>query len=99
MAKRRISTPPPQGVDEAIRYAIDATPAAISVVNVSVYDETEGGVDVSGSVLSGAASVQGGNILLPLLANLQAGHLYRVEVQYSDGTSTLEPFFNIKAER
>jgi hypothetical protein len=87
-----------QGVDEAIRYEIDATPAPVTVTAVTVYDETEG-EDVSGDVLQGSAAIQEGRLVLPLLTNLVARHVYRVEVQYSDGVSTLEPWFAVVGER
>lgn len=90
----------PQGEDEAIAYQVLCDPAAVSVLAVTAYDETDGGEDVSADVLAaGDATVSGGNIILPLLQNLAAGHLYRVEVRYSDGTNTLEPYFYVRAER
>ena len=88
-----------QGVDEAIRYEIAATPAPVTVVAVTVYDDTAGGSDVSSAVLDGATVIQNGRMVLPLLRNLQERHVYRVEVRYSDGASTLEPFFVVVGER
>lgn len=90
----------PQGVDEAIAYQVLCDPAAVSAVAVTVTDETNSGDDVTATVLAaGSAVVGGGNITLPLLQNLTAGHLYRVDVRYSDGVSTLEPYFYVRAER
>lgn len=90
----------PQGEDEAISYHVLCDPAAVEALAVKVYDETNGGEDVTAATLTaGTATVSGGNIILPLLQNLSAGHLYRVEVRYSDGTNTLEPYFQVRAER
>lgn len=90
----------PQGVDEAIAYRVLCDPAAVSVGAVTVYDETDASKDVTAAVMpSGTPTVSGGNVLLPLLQDLTEGHLYRVEVRYSDGTSTLEPYFCVRAER
>ncbi len=89
-----------QGADEAISYHLLCTPPAVSVGTVKVYDETNASADVTTTVMpAGSASVSGGNIILPLLRNLTAGHLYRVDVQYSDGTNTLEPYMRVEAER
>jgi len=87
-----------QGVDEQVRYTIAATPPPVTVGPVTVTDETLG-EDVTATVASGAASIQAGAILLPVLKSLQVGHLYRVEVQYTDGFSTLEPYFRVQGER
>lgn len=90
----------PQGVDEAIAYQVLCDPAAVSVVGITVYDETNASADVTATVMpSGTATVSGGNIILPLLRDLTVGHLYRVEVAYSDGTNTIEPYFYVRAER
>lgn len=97
MAGRKL-TSVGQGVDESIRYEIDATPAPVSVVAVTVFDETDG-ADVSASVLSGTAVIQDGRLVLPLLSGLEERHTYRVEVRYSDGVSTLEPWFAVVGER
>jgi hypothetical protein len=89
-----------QGVDEAISYRVLCTPLAVSVGSVKVYDETNSSTDVTTTVMpAGTASVSGGSIVLPLLRSLTAGHLYRIEVQYSDGTNTFEPYIRVEAER
>ena len=98
-SRRVLEGTQPQGEDEAIRYRLACTPAAVSVVDVTVYDETDG-EDVTAAVLAaGEATVSGGAITLPLLSGLTARHIYRVEVRYSDGTNTLEPYFQVQAER
>ena len=89
-----------QGEDEAIAYQVLCDPPAVSVVAVKVYDNTASGADVTAIVMpAGTASVAAGNITLPLLQNLTVEHLYRVDVRYSDGTNTLEPYFYVRAER
>ena len=98
MATRKLASVA-QGVDEAIRYEIDAMPLPVTAGAVAVYDETAGGVDVSADVLQGQMVIQEGRLVLPLLAGLEARHVYRVEVQYSDGTNTLEPWFAVVGER
>ena len=88
-----------QGQDEAIQYRLNCTPPAASVIAVTVWDETTV-EDVTAAVLAaGEATVSGGAITLPLLSGLTARHIYRVEVRYSDGTNTLEPYFQVQAER
>ena len=90
----------PQGVDEAIAYRVLCDPAAVSVEGVTVYDETNASEDVTATVMpAGMATVSGGNIILPLLQDLTVGHLYRVEVAYSDGVNTIEPYVYVRAER
>ena len=87
-----------QGQDEAIQYRLNCTPPAASVIAVTVWDETTV-EDVTADVTTGEATVSGGAITLPLLSGLTARHIYRVEVRYSDGTNTLEPYFQVQAER
>jgi hypothetical protein len=92
----------PQGVREAVRYQITVKPSAVSVPPdaVRVTDETTGSPqDVTETTVTGSASVQSGKLVLPLIANLLAGHLYRAACLYSDGTSTLEVYVEIEAER
>jgi hypothetical protein len=99
MAGRKIGSLA-QGVDESVAYQVQCEPAAVGSVVVAVYDETDGGADVTAAVMpAGSATVSGGNITLPLLTGLEARHTYRVEVRYSDGTNTLEPFFVVAGER
>lgn len=88
-----------QGVDEAIVWQIAATPLPVTAGTVTVWDETDAQDVTLATVGAGVASVQAGQIVLPLLSGLEAGHVYRVEIQYSDGASTLEPYFEIEAER
>lgn len=90
----------PVGANEELRLAIKTKPAAVSAGAVIVTDETAGGEDVTAATTSGSASVQAGKLLLPVLQNLTPGHLYRVAVQYSDGTSpVIEIYIEVEAER
>ena len=89
-----------QGVDEVIVYSITATPAPDAVTHVKVYDESQAYLDVTATVMpSGAASIDDAVITLPALKLLTERHLYRVEVLYTSGGNTLEPYFFVRAER
>lgn len=87
-----------QGAQERIAYPIMVTPAPASIVEVAVYDMTGETSDVTATVLpSGSASIAGSVITLPLLRDLTANHLYRVEVRYEDSTGNrIEPFFWVR---
>jgi hypothetical protein len=89
-----------QGIREAVRYEITVKPAAVSAPAqaLSVTDETDG-ADVTVSTVTGSATVQDGKLVLPLIANLIEGHIYRAACLYSDGVSTLEVYIEIEAER
>lgn len=100
MSREVTEGPVKQGADEAIRYRIACTPAPVSVVAVNVYDETVDYADVTATCMpAGSATINDGSIVLPLLQNLTIGHSYRVEVQYSDGISTIEPWIRVIGER
>lgn len=89
-----------QGVDEAIVYSVSVLPVPSSVISVKVYDMTDSFTDVTSTVMpTGSATISGGTIVLPRLTALTEEHAYRVEVRYSDGTNTLEPYFLVRAER
>lgn len=90
-----------QGTEEKIAYTITTTPWASSpaLVGSVAYDITDGGrTDVSLSVLSGAGSAVGDIITTPLVQNLIYGHKYRIEVKFTAGGLTFEPYFIIDAE-
>lgn len=89
-----------QGVDEILIYSITASTTPTSVVQVKVFDETQDYQDVTATVMpSGSATISVMTITLPALKLLTAGHVYRVEVLYSDGVNTFEPYFRVAAER
>jgi len=90
-----------QGEDEEIVYSITTTPWGSSPSNVSVvaYDVTYGQrTEVTSTVLSGAASVTGDVITLPVLADLTEGNVYRIEVKFTAGGQIFEPYFIVAAE-
>lgn len=90
-----------QGVDESVAYAITTTPWGSSPSSpvVAVYDVSDRGrMDVTASVTTGSVSITGDVITLPLIHGLTAGKIYRVEVKFVIGSSTLEAWFSIKAE-
>lgn len=87
-----------QGGNEEVAYRIEATPAAVSVVSVTVHDLATGD-DVTATVMPGAASatVDSGAIVLPVLKALTAGHTYLVRALYADGNgSKLEPLVQVR---
>ena len=90
-----------QGDDETIIYSITTTSWGSSPSNVVVkaYDVTGGTrTDVSETVLSGTASVDGDVITLPAVTGLTAGKGYRIEVKFDSGGNTFEPYIEIEAE-
>jgi hypothetical protein len=87
-----------QGPNEEIPYRIQVTPGAVSVVSVTVTDQTTRQACTE-TVMPGAAgaAVQDGAIVLPALKSLTIGHTYQVAVLYSDGQgSRLEPLFRVR---
>lgn len=94
-----------QGVDEKIIYTIDMASWGVSTPtspSATVYDITGGTYDdVTSTVMpSGAATVNGSIVTLPLLQALELGHMYRVEVQVTGGGGQVfEPWFRVIAER
>jgi len=91
-----------QGVDELIARTIDTTAwssSAPTVTGIVAYDITDGArTDVSATVLVGSSSVLGNVITLPLLWALTNGRTYRVEVKFTSGGNTFEPYMIVKAE-
>lgn len=92
--KREIrESPIEQGTDEDISYQLDTSPwgGSPTSVEVVVY-EVDGNTftDVTATVCTGAASVNGDMIILPSISNLEAGKTYRVEILFSCGVGQLE---------
>lgn len=89
-----------QGENEAIQYPIACNPAAVSVALVRVIDVASG-TNVTATVMpTGTATIadDGDTIVLPILRALTRARMYRVEVRYSDGINTIEPFFRVYCE-
>ena len=102
MNSRKVKESPlEQGVDEQISYTLTTTPwgSAPVAVAVKAYDTTTSFADVSATVLSGAASVGGDVITLPLLKSLTLGHTYRVEVKFTVNGNIMEAYFEVLAGR
>lgn len=55
--------------------------------------------DVSATLLSGTASVDGDTITTPYVLGLTPGRLYRLEVQFTCSGNVFEPYVEIQAER
>jgi hypothetical protein len=90
-----------QGNDETIIYSVTTTSWGSTPTNVSVkaYDVTGGTrTDVTSTVLSGNATVVGDVITLPAVTGLTAGKGYRVEVKFTSGGNTFEPYIEVQAE-
>ncbi len=87
-----------QGVDERIAYSITTSNWVSSPTSPSVkaYDEQDGS-DVTSTVYpTNSPSVSGDVISLSLLRALTLGHTYRIEVQFTVGTSIYEPYFKVE---
>ena len=89
-----------QGENEAIQYPISCDPAAVTVTLVRVIDVASGLVVTTTVMPTGTASIadDGDTIVLPIMRALTRAHMYRVEVRYSDGVNTIEPFFRVYCE-
>lgn len=87
-----------QGKDESIVYTMEVSPSPVATPTVAVFDEKTD-LEVTETVMSGAPTYSSGIITLPALANLVEGRTYRVEVLYTNGTSTFEPYFRVACER
>lgn len=89
-----------QGKDESIQYTMTVSPAPASIIGVYVFDAEALDTDIKATHMpSGAVSFVGSIITFPLLTALVLDHLYRVEVRYSDGTNTIEPYFMVYCDR
>lgn len=90
-----------QSAQESIAYIVTTTPwgSDPSSITVTAYDTTGGErVDVSSTVLTGAASVSGDVITCPVLTALTAERTYRVEVKFTADTNIWVCYFDIEAE-
>lgn len=87
-----------QGEDESVVFSIDVSNWGAGPTGVSVVAKDSGGNDVSGTVLTGTASVNANVITLPALHSLSKGTEYRVEVKFTLGSSDLECYFRVLAE-
>lgn len=101
VTSRKIGSTLSQGDSETIVYSITTTSWGSSPTDVVVkaYEVTGGTrTDVTDDVLSGSASVAGDVISLPAVTGLTAGKGYRIEVKFSSGGNTFEPYLEIQAE-
>ena len=92
-----------QGADEALYWPIITTPWGSSPSSVSVKAYSRSGAaewtDVTATVRSGAATVDGDTITCPKLSGLTEGTLYRLEIQFTSGGNIFEPYILVQAER
>jgi hypothetical protein len=90
-----------QGEDERIAYTLTTTNWGASPGSpvCKFYDITDGDrTDVSATLLSGSASVNGDMITTPLVTKLTVGHLYRLEMQFVCSGNTFEAYAEIECE-
>lgn len=82
--------------------AITTSPGATGTVQV--FDESAGGADVTTALVSSNTLLASGtNVVLPKLGGTAgtgwiAGHTYRLDYKFNDGTSTLERSVRFKCE-
>lgn len=99
MVRSVVESPLAQGEDERIAYGFDwaevGTPGGPAVV---LKDMTAGGVDVSATKLSGAASVDGDVVVTPKVIELEPGTKYRLECKVTIGGNVLEAYVEIFGE-
>ena len=92
-----------QGEDESLVYTITTTPWGSSPTGIAVkgYEIAQNGqrTDVTSTIMpTGSASAAGDVITLPAITALTAGKNYRIEVKFTSGSNTFEPYFMIEAE-
>ena len=91
------------GEDESIQYTLTVSPAPAggSTPAITILDE-DGWENVTATAApAGSAVVSGATIPLPLIqgSGLTRNHVYRVQVRYTDGLNTLEPYFRMECKR
>ena len=93
-----VESPLFQGEDERIAYRLNTTPWGTSPASPSdvLYDAS--GTDVSGTNLTGAASVSGVYITTRQVISLTDGQQYRLEIQWTDSGNTFESWVDIYAQ-
>ena len=97
--REALESPVPQGEDESIPWPVDISTWGSNPTDVSVVVKDGDGVDVTGEVTTGSASVPNPTtIQCPAIHSLTAGEEYRVEVKFTVNGKTLEGYFIILAE-
>jgi hypothetical protein len=90
------------GTLESIAWAMDLSAFTVkpsSIVSVAIYDVTDLDTPLS-DLLDGEASIDDdGNIVLPVISGLTAGHRYRVDVVAVFGDSELNLALLIECKR
>lgn len=88
-----------QTSDEIIIYDITTTNwmSSPTVGTVVVYDESDDDAVVTNDVMKTGSHIDSGDVItLKPLSALVLDHFYRIEVQFSVGSSTYECFFKVK---
>mgnify|MGYP000938083784 CR=1 FL=1 len=86
-----------QGVNERIAYLITTTPWGSNPTDITVAAYCDG-KDVTATVLTGAASVEGDAITLPALHSLTAGSVYTIPVKFVVKGNTVEAIVTVVGE-
>jgi hypothetical protein len=92
-----IESPRPQGVDEEITYRFNWSDVGTPTVPAVVIKD-HNGTDVSALCLTGAPSIVGNYVLTPVVADLVAGEIYRLECKATIGGNILERVCEIVGE-
>ena len=87
----------PQSPGEIVAYTLTTTPWGSSPTS-PVLTIKQNKLDVTSDVTSGAASVANDVITTPLIQNLSAGKVYRIEIQFVTGGNTFEAHGLIKCD-
>jgi len=94
-----------QGVDERIVYTLNVSnwgsnPSSVTVVVKDATDDNPANwTNVTSTKTNGSAATVSGNVItLPKILSLANGSAYRVEVQFTVGSSVMEAYAYIDAE-
>lgn len=94
-------SPVVQSVFENTRWRCDlwagAQPSSVSATIHEVTGPDTYGGDLSGSLMTGSALVDGDTIYTPFIHTLVAGKMYRVNVRFLTAGNTRERFFRLRA--
>lgn len=100
--REAVESPLRQGVDEIVAYSITTTPWGSTPTSISVVvkDVTNSYQDVTSVVMpTNSPTANGDVITLSPLKLLTLGHTYRVEVLFTTGSNTWEPYFIVEAQK
>jgi hypothetical protein len=91
-------SPLKQGEDERIAYILTVTPWGSNPYDVSVKIYDKNRVDCSSTCLTGDATINEDEITTPVVYNLNAGKIYRLEIKFTIAGNVLEAYAPINGE-